>query len=325
MNQDQDTFTILVVNTHPDLLPLLHEYFSHERYHLVERPSTSSALSWVAAHRADMILLDQGLPDVDPEPFMTHFEQRGHELPLILTFTNPGLKTASPFHDPGKTADLPTSPIFTNRFPAFNLHVVRRAATGNTLTKTPLQNGEFGISPLPSIRPAAGTEHASPSSQGFAGHRDPTHIPGSPKKTVHSPQQGPPSHPLPIGSGRILVMDDEVSICLLLEQMLNYLGYAVKCAQDGQTAIEMYKRAKGTPWAYSAVILDLHVRQGMGGKETLDHLRRIDPRVKAIVTSGYFHDACWEDYKEAGFWGRISKPFGLEDLSRVLHRIHQEA
>lgn len=75
--------------------------------------------------------------------------------------------------------------------------------------------------------------------------------------------------------------------------------------------------AEGNPFA--AVILDLTVPSGIGGKEALAHLREIDPQVKAIVSSGYASDPVIANYREYGFSAVLSKPYQLEELSKVLH------
>ena len=123
------------------------------------------------------------------------------------------------------------------------------------------------------------------------------------------------------GEGKILVMDDEDSIRLLLEEMLTHLGYEVESVPNGGDAILRYKQAKATHQGYSAVILDLTVPGGLGGKDTLQQLRQFDPDVKAIVASGYSNDTLLSKYSDYGFLGMVAKPFRLNELSEVLHRI----
>jgi len=123
------------------------------------------------------------------------------------------------------------------------------------------------------------------------------------------------------GAGKILVMDDDDSVRLLLEEMLSHLGYEVESVPDGADAIRCYQQAKAARQDYSAVILDLTVPGGLGGKDTLDKLRQIDPAVRAIVTSGYCHDSLLPQYTALGFLGMVTKPFQLGELSKVLHRV----
>ena len=120
------------------------------------------------------------------------------------------------------------------------------------------------------------------------------------------------------GRGRILVMDDEPSVCRLVRRMLNNLGYEVATAANGQEAIEKYRKAKKKEESFAAVILDLTVKGGLGGKKTIAELKKIDPEIRAIVSSGYSDDAIMADYEKAGFSGVIPKPYQTAELSWVL-------
>ena len=123
------------------------------------------------------------------------------------------------------------------------------------------------------------------------------------------------------GEGKILVMDDDDSVRHLLEEMLGHLGYEVESVPDGGDAISRYQQAKAEHQNYSAVILDLTVPGGLGGKDTLEKLRQIDPDVRAIVASGYSNDPLLSKYASFGFLGMVAKPFQLGELSEVLHRV----
>jgi len=121
------------------------------------------------------------------------------------------------------------------------------------------------------------------------------------------------------GSGRILLMDDEEIVRESVSSMLEGLGYEVDMAVDGAEAIEKYKEAKDSGISYDAVIMDLTVPGGMGGKEAIVKHKEIDPEVKAIVSSGYSQDPVMAHYEDYGFCGVLSKPYRLEELSRVIH------
>ncbi len=123
------------------------------------------------------------------------------------------------------------------------------------------------------------------------------------------------------GEGRVLVMDDEESIRLLLGEMLRHLGYDVECVAEGHEALECYQEAYHTHQPFNAVILDLTVAGGLGGKDTVEQLRQFDPQVKAIVSSGYSNDPVLSRYSTFGFHGVVAKPFRLAELSQVLHQI----
>lgn len=62
----------------------------------------------------------------------------------------------------------------------------------------------------------------------------------------------------------------------------------------------------------------------MGGKEAIERLRKIDPGIKAIVSSGYSNDPIMSDYRKYGFRGVISKPYKIEDLSEIVGRVTNE-
>jgi CheY-like chemotaxis protein len=127
------------------------------------------------------------------------------------------------------------------------------------------------------------------------------------------------------GSGstrsRILVMDDEQSIRTLAVNMLTFLGHEAEAASDGALAIERYRRAFQSGSPFDAVILDLIVANGMGGREALEQLKAIDPSVNAIVVSGYAQDPVITDYREHGFKAVIAKPFTLQELSWTLDSV----
>ena len=123
------------------------------------------------------------------------------------------------------------------------------------------------------------------------------------------------------GSGRVLVMDDEEQVREIVGEMLSHLGYEPGFARDGAEAIEMYQKALHNGSPYAAVIVDLTIPGGMGGKEAIVKLLRIDPGVKAIVSSGYSNDPVMAEYSVYGFSGVVTKPFDIEQLSAVLHGV----
>lgn len=123
------------------------------------------------------------------------------------------------------------------------------------------------------------------------------------------------------GKEKILVMDDRQSVRHMLEDMLIDLGYEVESAGEGSEAVSLYKRARESGKGFDAVILDLTVPGGMGGKETIEELREIDPEVKAIVSSGYSTDPILSDYQCYGFRGAIAKPFEIKALSQVVGEV----
>ena len=120
---------------------------------------------------------------------------------------------------------------------------------------------------------------------------------------------------------RILLMDDELIIAKSVSQQLRKLKYKVEIVKDGTEAIEMYKEAMESDKPFDAVIMDLTIPGGMGGKETIKELLEIDPDVKAIVASGYSNDPLMTNFSEYGFKGVVEKPFEIYELEEVLQKV----
>ncbi|MBP7529179.1 MAG: response regulator, partial [Syntrophorhabdaceae bacterium] len=116
--------------------------------------------------------------------------------------------------------------------------------------------------------------------------------------------------------GNVLVMDDEEAILEIVGDILAYHGFTVDFARDGEEALCLYQEKE-----YDAVILDLTVPGGMGGREAMKELLRIDPMVRAIVSSGYSNDPIMSDYRQYGFKNVIAKPYDLEELGEVLRSV----
>ncbi|GAB4366490.1 MAG: hypothetical protein Kow0042_06430 [Calditrichia bacterium] len=125
--------------------------------------------------------------------------------------------------------------------------------------------------------------------------------------------------------GRILFMDDEEMVQETTASLLQELGYQVELASDGEEALQKYQEFmdRGTP--FDIVILDLTVPGGMGGELAIQKLREIDPRVTAVVTSGYSNDAIMSHYEDYGFKGCLKKPFNVEDMNRVLRQLVEKS
>jgi PAS domain S-box-containing protein len=121
------------------------------------------------------------------------------------------------------------------------------------------------------------------------------------------------------GTGRILVMDDEEIIREVAEEILGHLGYRVVVCCDGAEALEEYREALASGDPFAAVIMDLTVPGGMGGKETMKRLQELDSKVIGIVSSGYSNDPILAHYREYGFSGVAAKPYNMEELGRELH------
>ncbi|MDQ7784054.1 MAG: ATP-binding protein [Desulfomonilaceae bacterium] len=122
-------------------------------------------------------------------------------------------------------------------------------------------------------------------------------------------------------SARVLLMDDDVIIREMSCEMLTVLGYDVVVCQDGEEAVAAYAKARETGKPFDVVIMDLTVPGGMGGTEALKKLSAIDPKVKAVVSSGYSNDPVMADFTRYGFTAVLPKPYGAEDLGSLLDAI----
>jgi PAS domain S-box-containing protein len=118
--------------------------------------------------------------------------------------------------------------------------------------------------------------------------------------------------------GRVLFMDDEEPIRQMAMFLLRRFGFDVVCAADGAEAVKKYCEARDAGNPFALVIVDLTVPGGIGGREAVAQLRAIDPKIKAIVSSGYSSDPVLANYREHGFCGVAAKPYEVSDLAKVL-------
>ena len=134
---------------------------------------------------------------------------------------------------------------------------------------------------------------------------------------------GRPAEPLPPTEEgvRILVMDDDEIVRETAGMLLGLLGYQTGFAADGDQALRFYAEAMRSGKPYGAVIMDLTVPGGKGGKETIRKLLEIDPAARAIVSSGYSTDAVMANYGQHGFAGLVVKPYTIDDLGAELQRV----
>ncbi|MFC1514089.1 response regulator [candidate division KSB1 bacterium] len=122
--------------------------------------------------------------------------------------------------------------------------------------------------------------------------------------------------PLIKGDAKILVVDDEDFVRDLTVRMLKQLGYSVITAKNGIEAVKIYKDESES---IDLVILDM-IMPEMSGKETYAALKKIDPDIKVILSSGFSrHDKAAEIINEGGL-GFIQKPFRILDLSTAIDK-----
>ncbi len=141
------------------------------------------------------------------------------------------------------------------------------------------------------------------------------HLPVS-DESVDSPML--PVQTVKARQGRILLMDDDAAIRNVGRALLEKLGYQAETAKDGVEALRLYGQAIKQGRSFAVVILDLTVIGGMGGVDCLLHLKRLDPPVRALVSSGYSNDPVMAAYADYGFAGVVAKPYQLAELSKTL-------
>jgi PAS domain S-box-containing protein len=143
-------------------------------------------------------------------------------------------------------------------------------------------------------------------------------LPATDQRTSADPA---PSAKPAAGRGTILLVDDEQAVLEVTAQMIERLGYTVTRARNGREAVERFREQ---PDGFSLVILDM-IMPEMGGGEVFDQLKRIHPRVKVLLASGYSMQGQAREIMNRGCIGFIQKPFTLQDLSIRLQNILNSA
>jgi len=119
-------------------------------------------------------------------------------------------------------------------------------------------------------------------------------------------------------AGRVLVMDDEPALRQVAQRLLDMLGVDVETCEGGEAAVSAYKEALEGGEPFDAVLLDLTIPGGMGGRETVIRLLDLDSGAVCIATSGYSTDPVLARFDEYGFRGRLAKPYDLAELADAL-------
>ena len=120
------------------------------------------------------------------------------------------------------------------------------------------------------------------------------------------------------GTGTILVMDDDYSVRSLISAMLRSVGYDVVATKNGTETLEIFTTALSRNKRFSALILDLTIPGGMGGKEVAAEIRKVDQATPLFVASGYAEDPILADPARFGFTASVPKPFKRADLLLLL-------
>ena len=124
-----------------------------------------------------------------------------------------------------------------------------------------------------------------------------------------------------VQSAKILIMDDKDAICTMTSEMLKGLGHTAETASNGNEAIAKYKESIEKKKPFDIIIMDLTIPGGMGGKEAIKHILKINPNAKVIVSSGYSANSSIAKYQELGFKGNIDKPYTIKELKEILQKV----
>jgi PAS domain S-box-containing protein len=120
------------------------------------------------------------------------------------------------------------------------------------------------------------------------------------------------------GGGLIIIMDDEKMIRDTTSALLKAIGYTVECKERGEEVLEYYHELSKQNRNVTAMIFDLTIPNGMGGKATIAEFRKVNKDVPVFVASGYAEDPVMSNPKEYGFNASICKPFRLDELKKML-------
>ncbi|MSP90676.1 MAG: PAS domain S-box protein [Myxococcales bacterium] len=131
----------------------------------------------------------------------------------------------------------------------------------------------------------------------------------------------PPADTAETGHGSVLVMDDDALMRETACAVVGVLGYASEAVADGTAVVERYREALAAGERFDAVLLDLTVPGGMGGREAMVALLALDPRVCAIVSSGYSDDPVMTNWAAHGFAGVVAKPYTVGEMAAMLRKV----
>jgi CheY-like chemotaxis protein len=119
------------------------------------------------------------------------------------------------------------------------------------------------------------------------------------------------------GAGTILLVDDESAVLTVSKAMIESLGYTVLAVGNGQEAISLYGKKKGS---IDLIVLDM-IMPGLSGGETFDRIREMDPEARVILSSGYSLNEQARRIMEKGCRGFVQKPFTIADISHKLREV----
>jgi len=120
---------------------------------------------------------------------------------------------------------------------------------------------------------------------------------------------------------RVLVLDDEELILELVRDILELLDLRVATVADGREAVNIFKEAMAEGESFDLVLLDMSLPGELNGIDTLREIRKIDPSIKALVSSGYSADDIISNAKKYGFDGAVPKPYSISVLRDAVNKL----
>ena len=119
------------------------------------------------------------------------------------------------------------------------------------------------------------------------------------------------------GSGTVLIVEDEETVRLTVEKILNALGFSVVLAVDGQDGVVKFR---DNPENFRLVLLDFTMPK-LDGVQVFEELRRISPAIRVVLMSGYGRQEATARFWGKGLDGFIAKPFDIHTLQSTLKAV----
>jgi DNA-binding NtrC family response regulator len=85
----------------------------------------------------------------------------------------------------------------------------------------------------------------------------------------------------------------------------------------------LFRSVHATDRQFDVVFLDLHVKNGKGGRETLSAMQEINPGVSAVASSGFSDEESKVECEKLGFKWYLAKPMSLANLKKILSDVQQ--
>ncbi len=123
---------------------------------------------------------------------------------------------------------------------------------------------------------------------------------------------------------RVLVLDDEEMILELVSDIFQLIGFDVASVTTGEAAIQEFKKAKEQGQPFNLVLFDMTLPGDMDGATVLKEIKKIDPNVKAIVSSGHSHEELKTKAGDGGFDAAVPKPYSINMLKETVNELLKE-